>query len=56
MALLAMLYGVLSRHGIWYPINLLSAGFFGPEMDQSTAAAHALPAGGLRHRGGGARA
>jgi hypothetical protein len=28
MALLAMLYGLLSRHGIWYPINLLSAGFF----------------------------
>jgi hypothetical protein len=28
MALLAMLYGVLSHHGIWYPINLLSAGFF----------------------------
>jgi hypothetical protein len=36
MALLAMLYGILSRHGIWYPINLLSAGFFGPEMNQST--------------------
>ena len=34
-ALLAMLYGVLSRHGIWYPINLLSAGFFGPEMDRT---------------------
>jgi hypothetical protein len=28
MALLAMLYGVFSDHGIWYPINLLSAGFF----------------------------
>jgi hypothetical protein len=28
MALLAMLYGVVSGHGIWYPINLLSAGFF----------------------------
>ncbi len=28
MALLAILYGVLSHHGIWYPINLLSAGFF----------------------------
>jgi hypothetical protein len=36
MALLAMLYGVLSRHGIWYPINLLSAGFFSPEMTRST--------------------
>lgn len=28
MALLAMLYGLLSHHGVWYPINLLSAGFF----------------------------
>ena len=37
MALLAMLYGVLSKHGIWYPINLLAAGFFGPQMSQSTA-------------------
>ena len=28
MAVLAMLYGVVSGRGIWYPINLLSAGFF----------------------------
>jgi hypothetical protein len=28
MAGLAMIYGLVSRHGIWYPINLLSAGFF----------------------------
>jgi len=28
MAILAMLYGVISGHGIWYPVNLLSAGFF----------------------------
>ncbi len=28
MALLAVLYGIISGHGIWYPINLLSAGFF----------------------------
>jgi hypothetical protein len=28
MALLAVLYGVISGHGIWYPINLLAAGFF----------------------------
>jgi hypothetical protein len=28
MAGLAMVYGVISGHGIWYPINLLSAGFF----------------------------
>jgi hypothetical protein len=28
MAVLAVLYGILSGHGMWYPINLLSAGFF----------------------------
>jgi hypothetical protein len=28
MALLAMAYGVASRTSIWYPINLLAAGFF----------------------------
>jgi hypothetical protein len=28
MAILAMLYGIISGHGMWYPINLLSAGFF----------------------------
>ena len=28
MAVLAALYGIISGHGIWYPINLLSAGFF----------------------------
>ena len=28
MTVLAVLYGVISGHGIWYPINLLSAGFF----------------------------
>jgi len=28
MAVLAALYGIVSGHGIWYPINLLSAGFF----------------------------
>jgi len=28
MAALAMLYGILSGHGVWYPINLLSVGFF----------------------------
>ena len=27
MAILAALYGVVSGHGIWYPINLLAAGF-----------------------------
>ena len=28
MALCALLYGVASGHGVWYPINLLAAGFF----------------------------
>jgi hypothetical protein len=28
MAVLAMLYGIVSQKGIWYPINLLAAGFF----------------------------
>ena len=37
MALLAILYGVVSRHGVWYPINLLSAGFFPRAMAESAA-------------------
>ena len=28
MAVLAIIYGIISGHGVWYPINLLSAGFF----------------------------
>ncbi|HTA94132.1 MAG TPA: hypothetical protein VK745_31350 [Polyangiaceae bacterium] len=28
MALFALLYGIVSGHGVWYPINLLAAGFF----------------------------
>jgi hypothetical protein len=28
MAALAMTYGIIGPHSIWYPINLLSAGFF----------------------------
>jgi hypothetical protein len=28
MALLAAVYGVVSGNGIWYPVNLLAAGFF----------------------------
>src|SRR5262245_21486182 len=37
MALLAMLYGVLSGNGIWYPINLLAAGFFPRAVTMTTA-------------------
>jgi hypothetical protein len=28
MAILAMIYGILSQRSIWYPVNLLAAGFF----------------------------
>src|SRR5579863_6752705 len=28
MAVVAVIYGILSRTSIWYPINLLAAGFF----------------------------
>ena len=28
MAVLAAMFGIVSGHGIWYPINLLAAGFF----------------------------
>jgi hypothetical protein len=37
MAALALLYGALSGHGIWYPINLLSAGFFPGSVSETTA-------------------
>jgi len=37
MAALAMLYGILSNTSIWYPINLLAAGFF-PEATTATTA------------------
>lgn len=36
MALLAGAYGIVSGNGIWYPMNLLVAGFF-PEMATQTA-------------------
>ena len=37
MAILAVFYGVLHQHSIWYPINLLAAGFFPDAMTQTTA-------------------
>jgi hypothetical protein len=37
MAGLAMFYGILSRTSIWYPINLLAAGFFPAAITASTA-------------------
>jgi hypothetical protein len=36
MAVLAVLYGILNQHSIWYPINLLAAGFFPGAMTQTT--------------------
>jgi len=36
MAALAVAYGVLSRHGVFYPINLLSAGFMPASITEST--------------------
>jgi hypothetical protein len=37
MAALAILYGILSHTSIWYPINLLAAGFFPGAMTATTA-------------------
>jgi hypothetical protein len=37
MALLAMVYGVLSQRSIWYPVNLLAAGFFPASGTQAVA-------------------
>jgi hypothetical protein len=37
MAVLAMLYGALSHTSIWYPINLLAAGFFPSAATNTTA-------------------
>jgi hypothetical protein len=36
MAILAVFYGVLNQHSIWYPINLLAGGFFPGAMTQTT--------------------
>ncbi len=37
MALLALLYGVLKTKSIWYPINLLVAGFFPAMVGETTS-------------------
>jgi hypothetical protein len=37
MAVVAMLYGLISQHSIWYPINLLAAGFLPATMTSTTA-------------------
>jgi len=35
MAIIACLYGIVSGHGIWYPINLLAAGFLPSTVGQT---------------------
>jgi hypothetical protein len=37
MAVVAMLYGLISEHSIWYPVNLLAAGFLPGAMTDTTA-------------------
>jgi hypothetical protein len=37
MAALALLYGLLNQKSVWYPINLLVAGFFPSAMNATTA-------------------
>ena len=37
MAVVAMLYGLISQRSIWYPINLLAAGFLPGTMTDTTA-------------------
>ena len=39
MAILAISYGIVSKHGIWYPINLLAAGFFPARVTTAQIAA-----------------
>jgi hypothetical protein len=37
MAVVAMLYGLISQHSIWYPVNLLAAGFLPGAMTDTAA-------------------
>jgi hypothetical protein len=37
MAVVAMLYGLISQHSVWYPINLLAAGFLPGAITDTTA-------------------
>src|SRR5579871_751098 len=37
MAVVAMLYGLVGQHSIWYPINLLAAGFLPGAVTDTTA-------------------
>jgi hypothetical protein len=44
MAVVAVLYGIFSRTSIWYPINLLAAGFFPGVTNTAVIAAFHLRA------------
>jgi hypothetical protein len=44
MAILAIIYGIASKHGVWYPINLLAAGFFPARVTTAGIAAFHLDA------------
>jgi hypothetical protein len=44
MAILALIYGIASKHGVWYPINLLAAGFFPARVTTAGIAAFHLDA------------
>jgi len=39
MTLVAVIWGLLTRHGIWYPLNLLAAGFFPERATKAQLAA-----------------
>ncbi len=47
MALIAVAYGIVSRHTIWYPINLLVAGVDARASEATTAELNAFHAGAL---------
>jgi len=36
MAILAIIYGLVSHHSVWYPINLLTAGVYAPALGATT--------------------
>jgi hypothetical protein len=44
MAIIATAYGLVSHHGIWYPVNLLVAGIYAPALEATTAELNAFHA------------
>jgi hypothetical protein len=47
MAVVAVVYGLLSHGSVWYPVNLLAAGVFAPMLDANTADLTAFHGGAL---------